>query len=94
MTTFKEIEKIEPKILKLKNKKGGAAGFIRFNHLRMDVRPSLVEYLRHGWKMDVSIAIDFSLSNLEINDYQSLHKLILPINPCIHIAGCLGDLIT
>ena len=75
MTTFKEIEKIEPKILKLKNKQGGAAGFSRFNHLRLDVRPSLVEYLRHGWKMDVSIAIDFSLSNLEINDYQSLHKL-------------------
>lgn len=61
--------------MKLKNKNGGAAGFLRFNNLKMDVRPSLVEYLRHGWKMDVSIAIDFSLSNLEINDYRSLHKL-------------------
>ena len=75
LCSFKEIEKADPKILKLKNKSGGAAGFLRFNHLKMDVRPSLVEYLRHGWKMDVSIAIDFSLSNLEINDYRSLHKL-------------------
>jgi hypothetical protein len=41
----------------------------------MDVRPSLVEYLRHGWKLDVSIAIDFSLSNREINDYRSLHRV-------------------
>ena len=35
----------------------------------MDMRPSLVEYLRQEWK------IDFSLSNLEINDYRSLHKV-------------------
>ena len=75
ISNFSEVEKAEPKVLKLKNKSGGAAGFIRFDHLKMDVRPSLVEYLRHGWKMDVSIAIDFSLSNLEITDYRSLHRL-------------------
>ena len=34
----------------------------------MDMRPSLVEYLSHGWQMQVSIAIDFTLSNLEIKD--------------------------
>jgi hypothetical protein len=28
-----------------------------------------------GWKLDVSIAIDFTLSNREITDFRSLHKL-------------------
>jgi len=41
----------------------------------MDMRPSLVDYLRQGWKMDVSIAIDFTLSNMEITDYRSLHRM-------------------
>ena len=40
----------------------------------MDMRPSLVEYLSHGWQMQVSIAIDFTLSNLEIKDQKSLHR--------------------
>lgn len=75
LTTFKEIERLEPKIIKLKNVKGVSGGFIKFNQFKMDVRPSLVEYLRYGWQLDVSIAVDFSLSNLEINDHNSLHKL-------------------
>ena len=35
----------------------------------------MVEYLGEGWKLDVSIAIDFSLSNLDISDYRSLHRI-------------------
>ena len=40
----------------------------------MDMQPSLLEYLSTGWEMQVSIGIDFTLSNLEITDYRSLHK--------------------
>lgn len=40
----------------------------------MDMRPSLLEYLKHGWRLNVSIAVDFTLSNLEIKDYRSLHR--------------------
>ena len=40
----------------------------------MDMRPSLLEYLKHGWQMSVSIAIDFTLSNLDIRDANSLHR--------------------
>jgi hypothetical protein len=40
----------------------------------MDMRPSLVEYLNEGWLMEVSVGIDFTLSNLEICDYRSLHR--------------------
>ena len=61
--------------LELKDSKGNVGGWITFNQLVMDMRPSLVEYLRQGWKMDVSIAIDFTLSNMEITDYRSLHRI-------------------
>ena len=40
----------------------------------MDMRPSLLEYLQNGWEMQVTIGIDFTLSNYEISDYRSLHK--------------------
>jgi hypothetical protein len=59
----------------LTNKKGKRTGYLQFNQLKMDMRPSLVEYLGQGWKLDVSIALDFTLSNLEISDYRSLHKI-------------------
>ena len=37
----------------------------------MDMRPSLIGYLREGWSINVSLAIDFTLSNLEIT-FQNL----------------------
>jgi len=30
----------------------------------MDMRPSLLEFLSNGWQMNVSIAVDYTLSNL------------------------------
>lgn len=53
---------------------GKSKGQITFNQFAMDMRPSLLEYLKHGWQMDVSIAVDFTLSNLEIKDPRSLHR--------------------
>jgi DNA repair ATPase RecN len=32
--------------------------------------------LRKGWKLDVSIAVDFTISNYESNDRRSLHKFM------------------
>lgn len=40
----------------------------------MDMRPSLEEYLKDEWNLDVTIALDFTLSNLESTDYRSLHR--------------------
>ena len=40
----------------------------------MDMRRSLAEYLQNDWQMNVTIAIDFTLSNREIKDQQSLHR--------------------
>jgi len=60
--------------LALLNSKGKRTGTICFNQFNMDMRPSLLEYLNHGWQMNVSIAVDFTLSNLEIKDQRSLHR--------------------
>ena len=75
VTSTRDIEMLVDGKLHITNAKGKKAGYIVFNQLTMDMRPSLVEYLGHGWKLDVSIAIDFTLSNLEITDYRSLHKV-------------------
>lgn len=60
----------------LKNEQGKLlSSSIKFEKFEIEKRASLVEYLRKGWKLDVSVAVDFSLSNLEINDYRSLHRI-------------------
>ena len=71
--TLKDIE-MNPEIA-IKNSKGKVKGKLRFETLKLDMRPSLVTYLRQGWKIDVSVCVDFSLSNLEITDYRNLHKI-------------------
>ena len=40
----------------------------------MDMRPSLEAYLEKDWRLDVHLALDFTLSNLECTDYRSLHR--------------------
>jgi len=72
---MKDIEMAKDGTLEIFDKKGKLGGYIKFNQLQMDMRSSLVDYLKMGWKLDVSIAIDFTLSNREITDFRSLHKL-------------------
>ena len=57
------------KILQIKDEKGRVAGTIQFNRFELDMRKGLVEYLSDGWQMEVHVGIDFTLSNLEINDF-------------------------
>lgn len=60
----------EPMIIR--DKKGKKMGELFFNQFQMDMRPSLDYYTSNavgqGWEMQISIAIDFTLSNLEITD--------------------------
>ena len=62
------------KTLVLLDKKKKTRGTICFNQFTMDMKPSLLEYLKDGWQMNVTIAVDFTLSNMEIKDYRSLHR--------------------
>ena len=64
----------EDEELLIRDAKGKVTGQLVFNNFQMDMRPSLLEYLKHGWQMNVSIAVDFTLSNLEIKDVNSLHR--------------------
>lgn len=76
ITTTRDIEMLpaENKYLNLTDKTGKVTGQLIFKQFDMDMRPSLLEYLQNGWEMQVSIGIDFTLSNYEITDYRSLHK--------------------
>jgi len=38
-------------------------------------KPSFVEYLRSGWFINMSVAIDFTASNGEPIEPSSLHKI-------------------
>ncbi len=75
LCNLKDIEMQGDNPMELKNKRGSNVGTIRFTTLKMDMRPSLLMYLEQGWKMDVSFVVDFTLSNLEINDFRSLHRV-------------------
>lgn len=36
--------------------------------------PNFMDYLRSGWAINMSLAIDFTASNGELSDKNSLHK--------------------
>ena len=73
--TTRGIEMLAPgEPITLTNAKGQKTGQIAFNQFQMDMRPSLAEYLQSGWQMNVTIAVDFTLSNMEIKDQRSLHR--------------------
>lgn len=73
-TTTRDIEMLPDNRLRIINSKEEDNGYIQFNQFDMNMRPSLIMYLRQGWCINVSLAIDFTLSNLEITDYRSLHR--------------------
>lgn len=56
------------------DKRGRHAGQLQIDHLKIDMKPSLLAYLRGGWSIDCSIAVDFTLSNLPITAAKSKHR--------------------
>lgn len=65
---------MEENKLHIEDSKGKVTGTLTFNLFDMDMRPSLISYLKSGWNIKCSFGIDFTLSNLEPNDNRSLHK--------------------
>lgn len=60
--------------MSLKNIKTGAfAGILKLTNFKVVENPNFVDYLRSGWQMSLSVAIDFTASNGQINDETSLH---------------------
>ena len=57
--------------LKVGNNVGGRLTFDQINIIQ---KPSFVEYLRSGWFINMTCAIDFTASNGEVFEANSLHK--------------------
>ena len=60
--------------LAMKNIKTDAfAGIVKLDKFEIFNNPNFVDYLRSGWQMSLSVAIDFTASNGQVNDETSLH---------------------
>ncbi|CAI2364003.1 unnamed protein product [Moneuplotes crassus] len=68
---------VEHSIIKKQGNPYGTMTFSRFDYIE---KPTMVDYLRSGWKISLSVAIDFTASNGELSESSSLHY-INPNNP-------------
>ena len=49
-------------------------GTLYVKNFKVDMKPSLINYMKRGWVLNCSIAIDFTLSNGPITDLKSKHR--------------------
>ena len=73
VTSVREIE-MGLTELELRNKRGKKMGVLRVDYFKVDMKPSLLKYMRAGWSLNMSIAIDFTLSNGAITENRSKHR--------------------
>lgn len=60
----------------LYNEKGKKTGqSLSFSSFKITEQPSFAEYLKSGWYINMSVAIDFTASNGETSDEKSYHHL-------------------
>jgi len=74
ITSVKELRE-KPEITLLDAKTGDFAGIFNFNDFRVVENPNFVDYLRSGWQVSLSVAIDFTASNGQASDPASLHSI-------------------
>ena len=56
------------------SKRNKMMGNLLVKHFKVDMKPSLLNYMKKGWVLNCSIAIDFTLSNGPISHYSSKHR--------------------
>lgn len=78
-TSLSGIMHLQKKSFALLNNNNADAGTLEFTQFLIIEKPTMLEYLRSGWAISMSVAIDFTASNGEINDPSSLHY-INPMN--------------
>ena len=79
-TTLQGIQSSTDRVFTLKSTSGGDNGTLTLSQFLVYEQPSMMDYLRSGWIMSLSSAIDFTASNGELSDPHSLHY-INPNNP-------------
>jgi len=61
-------------------RQGNPYGTLTFDSFDLVEMPTMVDYIRSGWIMSLSVAIDFTASNGELSSPSSLHY-VDPNNP-------------
>ena len=72
-STIAEILENPNKTYELRNG-NTVGGTLTFDVFQVVEKPSFVEYLRSGWFINMACAIDFTASNGEVYESNSLHK--------------------
>lgn len=72
ITSVREIE-MGRTMLEIKSDRGLKGGTIIFKQINMNLKPSLLAYLKSGWKISCGVSIDFTLSNKPYNNPKSHH---------------------
>ena len=70
----------ETQNLDIIKKQGMPYGSMTFSQFQLIEKPTMMEYFRSGWIVSLSVAIDFTASNGELSDPNSLHY-VNPKNP-------------
>ena len=73
ITSVREIEMGKHK-LEIISKRKKSMGFLYVDQFKVDMKPSLLNYMKNGWMLNCSIAIDFTLSNGPISHLHSKHR--------------------
>ncbi|TNV81618.1 hypothetical protein FGO68_gene13326 [Halteria grandinella] len=74
ITTLTELSAKETSSFPLINSQGHQTGTIYFKKFIVIPHPSIAEYIRSGWGLNMSVAIDFTASNKEFKNPTSLHR--------------------
>jgi hypothetical protein len=75
ITTVDYLNKNPAKEHILLDSRGNRTGTFKFDRFTVIERPSFVDYLRSGWFINMSVAIDFTASNGESFEPNSLHRI-------------------
>ena len=74
IVTANQLLQTPNQVFELKNDLGQPAGQLSLQRIELIEKPSFVDYLRSGWNINMSVAIDFTGSNGQIHEPTSLHK--------------------
>ena len=69
------IEMVNEKKAEKKKKKYKNSGILNIIQCNVIEKPSFIQYLRGGWSISLSVAIDFTASNGDVIDPSSLHYI-------------------
>jgi copine 5/8/9 len=74
IVTINQLLQTPNQVFELKNDLGQPAGELNLQRIDLIEKPGFVDFLRSGWNINMSVAIDFTGSNGKIDEPTSLHR--------------------